>query len=268
MSSHTASVPEIRVLPNKLAVASAVAREFWNTIAALQRTGNTVHDDGVVRVVLTGGTVGIETLRQILLLDHAAKTSAEDFPITTVDWNRVLVFFGDERFLPTGNPDRNDTQAFNALLRHIDIPRSNVFPFSAPQPGEAFDGENLDLAAESYCRVLGREAPEGFDIHLLGMGPEGHVNSLFPQTPELLSPTALVQSVRGCPKPPAERVTLTLDAIATARRVWLIVAGKEKKEAAVHAADRDSSGDWPAGMVQGADHTILWVDHAADPGTD
>lgn len=264
MSMNTAA-SEIRVSNDKLALASAVAREFWRTIAEIQRTGETVNDDGVVRVVLTGGTVGIETLRQILVLDHAAKSSAEDFPVTTVDWNRVLVFFGDERYLPEGDAERNDTQAFNALLSHIDIPRGNIFSVSAPKDGEATDGENLDSAAVSYGRVIGREAPEGFDIHLLGMGPEGHINSLFPHTPELLSPSAPVQAVRECPKPPADRVTLTLDAVATARRVWLIVAGEEKKEAAGFAAAQDKSGQWPAGMVKGADETVLWVDKAANP---
>lgn len=259
------STVDIRVASGPLAVASAVARTFVTTVAELQRTGETVTDDGVVRVVLTGGTVGIETLRQLLVLDHAAKSTAEDFPVTSIDWGRVAVFFGDERFLPKGDKERNDTQAFAALLDHVDIPRSNIFSVAAPEPGEPTDGEHLDSAATSYSRVIGREAPDGFDIHLLGMGPEGHVNSLFPHTDELMQPETDVQPVRNCPKPPADRVTLTLKAVNASRRVWLVVAGAEKKEAAGYAAQQDSSGQWPAGMVRGTEETVLWVDDAASP---
>lgn len=256
---------DIRVSADPVAVATAVSRQFVTTVADLQRTGDTVTDDGVVRVVFTGGTVGIETLRQLLILDHAAKSTAEDFPMQSVDWSRVAVFFGDERFLPVGDPERNDTQAFKALLNHVDIPKSNIFSIAAPDEGEATDGEHLDSAALSYARVIAREAPDGFDLHLMGMGPEGHVNSLFPDTDELTAPQADVQPVRGCPKPPSERVTLTLNAVNSSRRVWLVVAGAEKKQAAEYAAARDLSGQWPAGMVHGTQETVLWVDEAAKP---
>lgn len=246
-------------------LATGVARAFVHTVSELHRSGETVTDDGVVRVVLTGGTVGVETLRQLLMLDHAAKQSGEDFPVAAVNWKKVAVFFGDERFLPVGDPERNDTQAFEALLSHVDIPRSNVFTVGAPEEGEASDGESLDQAAKDFAHVLEREAPDGFDLHLMGMGPEGHVNSLFPHTPELAEPKATVAAVRECPKPPANRVTLTLDAVNRARRVWLIVAGEAKREAAEHALAGDTSGQWPAGMVAGTEETVLWVDAEANP---
>ena len=132
--SHDAVVSEktgieLRPRDNKQDLATAAAREFINTVAELQRTGETVTGDGIVRVVLTGGGAGIATLSEIAALDHAAKQTAEDFPVTRIDWSQVYVFFGDERFLPAGDPERNDKQAFDALLRHVDIPSLNVFRF-------------------------------------------------------------------------------------------------------------------------------------------
>lgn len=247
------------------AVATGVARNLVHTISELQRNGGTVTDDGMVRLVLTGGSVGIGTLRQLLMLDHAAKASAEDFPVAAIDWDRVIIFFGDERFVPADDAERNEVQARQALLDHVDIPRSNIISYAAPAADEAFDGDALDRAAVSYAHMIEREAPDGFDIHLLGMGPEGHVNSLFPHTPELLDPQSAVAAVRECPKPPANRVTLTLPAVNSSQRVWLVIAGAEKKEAAEHALAADSSGQWPAGMVAGTEETVLWVDAAADP---
>ena len=250
---------------NSEALASGVARALVQTISRMQRNGPTSSDDGLVRLVLTGGTVGVKTLRQLLVLDHSARASAEDFPVAAIDWNRVLVFFGDERFLPAGDEERNDVQARAALLDHIEIPRSNIFTYATVQEGQAADGESLDKAADSYAHVLQREAPNGFDIHLLGMGPEGHVNSLFPHTEELMDPQGTVAAVRNCPKPPSNRVSLTRPAVNSSRQVWFIINDEAKKEAAQHALAADSSGQWPAGMMEGTEETILWVDAEADP---
>ena len=114
--------------------------------------------------------------------------------------------------------------------------------------------------------MLGEYAPEGFDLHLLGMGPEGHINSLFPHTPEL-SPAdgTTVVAVRGCPKPPAERVSLTLAAVNSAQRVWLLVCGAAKKDAADHVVSGDDPAQWPAAAVCGTSETVLHVDAGADP---
>lgn len=269
MPNDSFSNRELKIFHDPASLATGVARAFVQTVSALQRSGQTVTDDGVVRVVLTGGTVGIDVLRQVLMLDHAARVSAEDFPVASVDWNRVAVLFGDERFLPTGDPDRNDTQAMSALLSHVGIPRSNVFCYAAPSKDEDPAGPALDAAAAQYAKLIAREAPEGFDLHLLGMGPEGHINSLFPHTGELVDAPSSVVAVRHCPKPPAQRVSLSLTATNSARRVWLVIAGKEKQEAAEHALRGDVTGAWPAGMVAGVEETVLWTDEAAAPrGTD
>ena len=256
---------ELRPRDNKQDLATAAAREFINTVAELQRTGDTVTGDGMVRVVLTGGGAGIDTLAEIAALDHAAQQTAEDFPVTAIDWSQVYVFFGDERFLAAGDPERNDKQAFDALLRHVNIPSLNVFRVPARAAGEEADGPALDSAAEFYGKTVDQVAPEGFDIHLLGMGPEGHINSLFPHTDALLHAEGSVVAVRECPKPPAERISLTMQAVNRSRQVWLLVSGEEKKEAAGQVFNGGNGAEWPAALASGTEATLLWVDEAANP---
>ena len=256
---------ELRPRDNKQDLATAAAREFINTVAELQRTGDTVTGDGMVRVVLTGGGAGIDTLAEIAALDHAAQQTAEDFPVTAIDWSQVYVFFGDERFLAAGDPERNDKQAFDALLRHVNIPSLNVFRVPALAAGEEADGPALDSAAEFYGKTVDQVAPEGFDIHLLGMGPEGHINSLFPHTDALLHAEGSVVAVRECPKPPAERISLTMQAVNRSRQVWLLVSGEEKKEAAGQVFNGGNGAEWPAALASGTETTLLWVDEAANP---
>lgn len=256
---------ELRPRDNKQDLATAAAREFINTVAELQRTGDTVTGDGIVRVVLTGGGAGIATLAEIAALDHAAQQTAEDFPVTAIDWSQVYVFFGDERFLAAGAPERNDKQAFDVLLRHVNISSLNVFRVPALAAGEEPDGPALDAAAEFYGKTVDQVAPEGFDIHLLGMGPEGHINSLFPHTDALLHAEGSVVAVRECPKPPAERISLTLQAVNRSRQVWLLVSGEEKKEAAGQVFNGGNGAEWPAALASGTETTLLWVDEAANP---
>lgn len=256
---------ELRPRDNKQDLATAAAREFINTVAELQRTGDTVTGDGIVRVVLTGGGAGIATLAEIAALDHAAQQTAEDFPVTAIDWSQVYVFFGDERFLAAGDPERNDKQAFDALLRHVNIPSLNVYRVPALAAGEEPDGQALDAAAEFYGKTVDQVAPEGFDIHLLGMGPEGHINSLFPHTDALLHAEGSVVAVRECPKPPAERISLAMQAVNRSRQVWLLVSGEEKKEAAGQVFNGGNGAEWPAALASGTEATLLWVDEAANP---
>ncbi|WP_293818281.1 6-phosphogluconolactonase [uncultured Corynebacterium sp.] len=256
---------ELRPRDNKQDLATSAAREFINTVAELQRTGDTLTGDGIVRVVLTGGGAGIATLAEIAALDHAAQQTAEDFPVTAIDWSQVYVFFGDERFLAAGNPERNDKQAFDALLRHVNIPSLNVFRIPALAAGEEANGPALDAAAQFYGKTVDQVAPEGFDIHLLGMGPEGHINSLFPHTDALLHAEGSVVAVRECPKPPAERISLTMQAVNRSRQVWLLVSGEEKKEAAGQVFNGGNGAEWPAALASGTEATLLWVDEAANP---
>ncbi len=244
---------------NQDALAKAAAAAFVERVVALQQ------QQQFVRVVLTGGGAGIATLKAIAALDVAAKQQADSFPIARIDWSRVLAFFGDERFVEADNPERNDLQAREALLDHVAVLPQHVFAIAAPAAGESFSGVGLDDAAADYARVLEEWAPDGFDIHLLGMGPEGHINSLFPHRPELLQPASLVVAVRDCPKPPANRVSLSIDAVNMADEVWLLVAGEAKREAAAAVVHGGNGAQWPAALAVGKSRTVLWVDEEADP---
>ncbi|MGH3561212.1 MAG: 6-phosphogluconolactonase, partial [Mycobacterium sp.] len=128
---------------------------------------------GRALIVLSGGRNGIALLRR--LGEHAQR----------IDWSAVQLFFGDDRFVPAADEERNDKQARIALLDRIDIPPANVHAMPASD-GEF--GDDLDAAARGYEEVLAAAADPGepapdFDVHMLGVGSEGHVNSVFPKTP-------------------------------------------------------------------------------------
>ncbi|MEJ6548416.1 6-phosphogluconolactonase [Corynebacterium sp. USCH3] len=249
-------------------LAQGVAREIVELVAAVQRDGG-VSDDGYARVVLTGGGAGGAVLRELAALDHAARLAADSFPVTSVDWNKVHVFFGDERFVPsgtTGATARNDELADAELLSHVGVPEVNVHRVGVPRDDEPADGSGLDAAAVDYAEAVAAFAPDGFDLHLLGMGPEGHVNSLFPHTDELTpEPGTLVVAVRDCPKPPDERVSLTLEAVHSSAEVWLLVTGEAKRQAAGEVVSGADPAQWPAAGVSGSRRTVLHVDAEADP---
>lgn len=208
---------------------------------------------GRALVVLTGGGNGIALLHR--LGEHAAR----------IDWTKVHLFFGDDRFVPAADADRNDKQAREALLGRIEIPAANVHAMPASD-GEY--GDDLDAAAQGYQEVLAANAEPGqpapdFDVHLLGMGAEGHINSLFPDTAAVQESTRLVVGVPDSPKPPPRRITLTLPAIRRSREVWLVVAGESKAEAVVAAVGGADPVAVPAAGATGREQTVWLLDEAA-----
>ncbi|ORV49825.1 6-phosphogluconolactonase [Mycolicibacter engbaekii] len=208
---------------------------------------------GRALVVLTGGGNGIALLRR--LGEHAAR----------IDWARVHLFFGDDRFVAAHDADRNDKQAREALLGRIEIPAENVHAMPA---SDGAYGDDLEAAAQAYQEVLaaqadaGQPAPE-FDVHLLGMGAEGHVNSLFPDTAAVRETTRMVVGVSDSPKPPPRRITLTLPAIRRSREVWLVVAGESKAEAVAAAMGGADPVEVPAAGAIGREQTVWLLDEAA-----
>lgn len=205
---------------------------------------------GRALIVLTGGGTGIGLLKR--LRDH------------TLDWAHVHLFWGDERYVPHDDAERNDKQAREALLDHVPIPAGNIHPMPASD-GEF--GADLDAAAESYGAMLaglepGEPTPE-FDIHLLGMGGEGHVNSLFPDTAAVRETRRMVVGVADSPKPPPQRITLTLPAVRRSREVWLVVSGEAKADAVAAAVGGADPTDVPAAGAKGRETTVWLLDAAA-----
>jgi 6-phosphogluconolactonase len=207
----------------------------------------------VAYIVLTGGGTGVKLLKH--LGDHGE----------AIDWSKVHLFWGDDRYVPAVDDDRNDKQAREALLDHIAIPAANVHAMPASD-GEF--GDDIDAAALAYEQVLAANATGGgptpdFDVHLLGMGGEGHINSLFPHTAATRETGRLVVGVTDSPKPPPKRITLTLPAVIRSREVWLVVAGSEKAEAVAAAVGGAASDDVPAAGAVGRDLTVWLLDEAA-----
>lgn len=229
-------------------LASAVAGLFVATVVQHQADGS------VVNVVLTGGGIGTAVLRA---LNDAPNRDA-------VDWSRVQVWWGDERYLPTGDPERNETAARAALLDHVDLDPARVHPM--PGPDASRDAED---AARQYAEALAAAGSHGadlpdFDIVLLGVGPDTHVASLFPEHPALHEAERTVVAVHGSPKPPPIRVSLTLPAINAARQAWLLASGEEKAEAVRLAVDASAGPlQVPAAGVHATARTVLFVDRAA-----
>jgi 6-phosphogluconolactonase len=172
-----------------------------------------------------------------------------------LDWSNVHVWWGDERFVEKNSADRNELQAKNALLDHISIPQENLHPFPASD-----EGLSLDEAATEFRKVV-----EGarFDILLLGIGPDGHIASLFPGKN---AAGELVVAEHDSPKPPPQRLSLSYAAINTAIEVWFTVAGADK-ESAVATAFGDEPESLPVGRVCGVEKTVWFVDASAGSAT-
>jgi 6-phosphogluconolactonase len=174
-----------------------------------------------------------------------------------IDWRRVQVFFGDERCLPPGHPDRNDRAARLALLDRVPIPEGHVHAIEADSPDAA---ELYESELRAAFRLTAAGALPVFDLVVLGMGPDGHTASLFPGFPQLDERRRLAVRVEGAPKPPPERITLTLPVLNAAREALFLVTGAEKRAAAAKAAAGDPSV--PAGRVAAA-KTLVFLDEAA-----
>lgn len=233
------TTPRVAVHDDDEAVARAVAIALVRILAS----------PGPHHVVVTGGGVGTRVLSEL-----AARNA-------DVDWSSVHVWWGDERFLAPGDPERNETGARQALLDSIPIPPDHVHAMPADL------GQGVAQAATAYADELARASDDGFvpdfDLVMLGMGPEGHVGSLFPGMPQLHAAGSTV-AVMDSPKPPPTRISLTLAAMRSARRVWVVATGETKADAAAASVREGTSFEqWPAAGARGRDETVFWLDRAS-----
>lgn len=207
---------------------------------------------GVAHLVLTGGSMGARTV-----------TALADLELDPTTWAKVHLWWGDERFLPMGDADRNDQQARDAGLDRLPVPAAQIHPAPA---GSTED--ELPEAAARWSAELAAHASEGhfapsFDVVLLGVGPDAHVASLFPGREALNVKDAAVVGVTNSPKPPPLRLTMTVPVISAAERVWFVVAGADKAEAVTAARAGRDVAQFPASCVRGSAETIWWLDDAA-----
>ena len=210
---------------------------------------------GQADIVLTGGSMGSAVL--VSLGQRPA--------VDTVDWRNLSLWWADERFLPDGDPERNETQARTALLDAVPLDPARVHPMPA---SDGPDGPDVDAAAARYAAELAAAAPHGrdvpeFDVLLLGVGPDAHVASLFPEHPALHELEASTIGVRGAPKPPPERISLTFPSLCAARDVWFLVSGPDKAGAVGLALSGAGQLQAPAAGVVGTRSTTWLLDRDA-----
>jgi 6-phosphogluconolactonase len=239
----------VMVVPDADVLASAVAARLVVKIIDAQA------ERGWASVVLTGGRVAAKVLR-----------SVKELPASdAVDWSHVDLWWGDERFLPAGDKDRNETQAREALLDALPLDPARVHAMPA---SDGPDGDDAQAAAARYARELAAAAKPGsselphFDVLMLGVGEDGHVASMFPEHPGGYE-TATVAAVHNSPKPPPTRISLTMPTIRTAEEVWLIAAGPDKAAAVGMAVEGAGPQQLPAAGAVGTDKTLWLLDRAA-----
>jgi 6-phosphogluconolactonase len=245
------STPLVVVHHDADVLAEAVAARLITRIVDVQAAR------GGASIVLTGGGIGSRTLSAV------AASPAR----SAVDWGHLDVWWGDERFLPRADPERNETQARAALLDRVALNPAKVHPMPASDTADLRG--DPDTAADRYRATLAAAArPENhaqvpaFDLLLLGVGPDAHVASLFPDQPALYE-TRPVVAVHGAPKPPSTRLTLTLPAIRAAEEVWLVVAGEDKAAAVRMALSGAGEVQVPAAGARGRHRTLWLLDRAA-----
>lgn len=241
---------ELRVLPDAEQLTAAVVTALLRAVET--RLAHHPRAD----IALTGGGIGTEVARGL----------AAVMPAVPLPWPRVHLWWGDERYVSRDSDDRNDLAVVTALT-----PLGSNAPIVHRVEGAAA-GTSLQGAADAYgaqidaARGEDRDSPF-FTVVLLGLGPDGHIASLFPRTPHLTADATCI-AVTDSPKPPPERVSLTLPAINDAEQVWILASGAAKHQAldALVSASTDVD-EIPARGAHGAVSTTIWADAPAMRGS-
>lgn len=244
-SGGEAGAPTVQVHPTPEGLVTAAAARLVRRLLDLQTRG------AVPSIVLTGGTVAERLHRAVLEVPEH----------TSVDWSRVDVWFGDERYVPVEDADRNARQAREALLDRLPLSPARVHEM--PAADGAF-GDDVEAAAAAYGaevdRVLGSAGR--FDVLMLGIGPDGHCASLFPGH-ETVHATGTAVAVRHSPKPPPTRISLTMETLRRAEEVWFVASGAAKAEPVRAALAGQDVAAVPAAGPRGRRLTLWLLDAEA-----
>ena len=232
--------PRIEVHDSADALATAVAGELLTRLADAQAGGAVPH------IALTGGSIADAVHLELARLSATAE----------VDWTQVVFWWGDERFVEPASDDRNARAAREAFLDQVDADPANIHPMPSTE-----SAASVEDGAVAYGEELRAHGAGEFDIVMLGVGPDGHVASLFPGYPQLDVTDQIAVGVTDSPKPPPERISLTFSALNRARSVWFLVSGDEKADAVARAlAEGTDLHDIPAAGVTGTEETIWFLD--------
>ena len=235
----TGTEARVVVHPSAQALADASAARLVTALLDAPSRGRAPH------VSRTGGAMG-----SAIIASLAALPARE-----SVDWSRVSIWWGDERYKPTGDPERNDVQNDDAGLSGLGLDPQRVH--RVPGPDTTSSAEE---SAEEYAAQLRAAGAGEFDVMILGVGPDGHVASLFPGHPAQQTSGVIAVAVHESPKPPPDRVSLTFECLNRSERVWFLVAGSDKAEAVRNGVAGAAPDESSAAQVQGSSETLWLVD--------
>jgi 6-phosphogluconolactonase len=229
--------PEI-IVDKPGALADTVARRFEEEAHGAQATR------GRAAIALSGGSVATVFFPRLALAN--------------VDWSKTDFFWCDERAVAPTDPESNFGVAHRLWLQPAGVPEGRIHRMEA-------DAADLGAAAEAYAatmvRILGQ--PPRFDVVFLGMGPDGHICSLFPGHPLLEERERMVAPILDSPKPPATRLTLTLGPVQSARLLVVAAFGASKAEVLREALQEPSSPLPVARAIRGAGRILVALDPEA-----
>ena len=212
--------PTIEVHDDADRLATTVAGEVLRRLLAAQDRGEDP------QIALTGGTIAVKIHAELGRLG----------PDSGVDWSRVVVWWGDERYVAADSEDRNARSARSGFLGPVGVDDAHVHEAPATD-----SGLTLDEAAASYGQEMREHGSGAFEVVMLGLGPDGHVASLFPGHPALEVDDRIAVAVPDSPKPPPERISLTFPCLDRTRAVFFVVSGEEKADAVARALAPDGS---------------------------
>ena len=236
---------DVRIFPDGDALSRAALDELLRIVS------DAVKDRGRFSIALAGG----HTPAKLYQMWAQGGKGGMRTP-----WERVHLFWGDERYVPHDDPSSNYRMARESLIAHVPIPANNVhaMPTDAPQPEKAAD------AYEAELRRFFGAGPPAFDLQLLGLGVEGHTASLFPASRALEEKERWVAAVVAPAKPP-QRLTLTLPVLNQARNTFFLVVGEDKRKIMAALRGKTSAGPspYPAARIQPSGPVVWFLDKAA-----
>ena len=248
-SNECVMKPEIRTHPS-LEDLSRAAAEYICEIAE-----GAIKERGIFTFVLSGGT----TPR--LLYEELAK---EPYA-SRVDWQHTHLFWGDERCVPSDNPDSNFSLALQTLISKVDVPPSNIHRIPAATGSPKPVAADYETTLREFFQATAGSDPStsfpSFDLVLLGIGGDGHTASLFPGDAALEERTSWVVAVEGSSaSPPVPRITLTFPVINEAKCVLFLVSGSNKLKVLQEILNNPHTATYPAAHVQPSGNLLWFID--------
>jgi 6-phosphogluconolactonase len=236
---------DTRIFSDLEALSRAAADEAFRIML------NAIAERGRFAIALAGG----HTPADLYTLWTRGDKYREETP-----WDRVHLFWGDERYVPYDDPRSNYRMVKETLLAHAPIPAANVHPM----PTEIAPPEKAAAAYEADLREYFGQAPPEFDLQLLGLGVEGHTASLFPGSPVLEEKNAWVAAITAPVEPPL-RLTLTPVILNRARNTFFLVAGENKRQilAALRDEPDDKPSQYPVGRIRPSGRVLWFLDKLA-----